>query len=65
MEYCAGAHVARHQPARRQLLNMLSDPKGIETSLGFWNNVLIFAVGIDSQVLDDISHVSYITYELY
>ena len=57
MEYCAAMYVAYHPDALQSILRTFSSAKDkiMSESLGFWQDTLIFAVGINSQVLSDIS----------
>ena len=60
MEYCAAMYMADHPVALQSILKTFStEGKIMSESLGFWQDTLIFAVGINPQVLSDISSSSF------
>ena len=58
MEYCAAMHVADDSDALQYIQNIFTTERMSE-SLGFWQDTLIFSVGINHEVLSAISGSSF------
>ena len=59
LEYFAGLHVAEDKEALQSLINLFSKAdhdKNMSDNLGFWQDTLLFAVGIRPSILSNISN---------